>query len=62
MKYAIKILEKEKQLLEDCLKDWKIENYPEAFKDRNNKLRDIDNAIQTLITKINIIDLFNEKG
>ena len=62
MNYAIEILEKEKQLLKDCLNGWECKEYPEALKDRNNKLKDIDNAIQTLITKRNIIDLFNEEG
>jgi len=62
MKYAIKILEQEKQLLQDCLKDWKEEDYSEAFKNRNKKLKDIEEAIQTLITKTNIIYLMNKKG
>jgi hypothetical protein len=51
--YAIIILEKEKQLLEDCLKGWKQEHYPEAFNDRNNKLKDINKAIQILKTNNN---------
>lgn len=59
MNYAIEILEKEKQLLEDCLKGWNKENYSEAFKDRNSKLKDIENSIKTLVTKKNIIDLMN---
>ena len=62
MNYAIRILEIEKQLLENCLKEFKNENYKEAFKDRNNKLKDIDNAIQTLITKQCLIDMLNEIG
>jgi hypothetical protein len=59
MKYAIKILEKEKQLLEECLKEWKPENYPEAFKERNRKLKEIEKAIQTLISKQSLIELMN---
>jgi hypothetical protein len=51
MKYAIKILEKEKKLLEDCLKGWNKENYPEAFNERNNKLNDIESAILFLNKK-----------
>jgi hypothetical protein len=62
MNYAIEILEKEKQLLKDCLSEWECKEYSEALKDRNNKLKDIEKAIQTLITKKNIIDLLNEKG
>jgi hypothetical protein len=50
--YAIIILEKEKQLLEHCLKGWKQEHYPEAFNDRNNKLKDINKAIQILKTEL----------
>jgi hypothetical protein len=46
--YAIYILEKEKQLLEDCLKGWNKENYPEAFKDRQDKLKSINKAINQL--------------
>ncbi len=46
--YAIIILEKEKQLLEDCLKGWNQKEYPEAFNDRNNKLKDINKAIKLL--------------
>lgn len=46
--YAIDILEKEKQLLEDCLKGWNQDHYPEAFNDRNNKLKQINKAIELL--------------
>jgi len=51
MNYAIEILEKEKQLLEDCLRGWNKENYPEAFKDRNSKLKDIEKAMSLLNKK-----------
>ena len=62
MNYAIEILEKEKTLLLKCLTDWDIKEYPEALKDRNNKIKDIEKAIQTLITKQSLIYLMNEKG
>jgi len=45
MEEAIIILEKEKQLLEDCLKGWESENYPDAFKQRNKKLAEINRAL-----------------
>jgi len=56
MEEAIIILEKEKQLLEDCLKGWKSENYPDAFRQRNKKLSEICKAID-LIKKVS-----NEKS
>jgi hypothetical protein len=62
MNYSIEILEKEKTLLLKCLNDWDVKEYPEALKDRNNKIKDIEKAIQTLITKQFLIDLMNEKG
>lgn len=46
--YALEILEKEKQLLKECLKGWKSENYPEAFKERNKKLLELEIAIDKL--------------
>ena len=60
MNYAIEVLEKEKTLLLKCLTDWDVKEYPEALKDRNNKIKDIEKAIQTLITKQSLIYLMNE--
>jgi len=48
MNEAIFILEREKKLLEYCLKGWKSENHPEAFKQRNKKLKEINNALEIL--------------
>jgi len=48
MNEAIFILEKEKQLLLDCLKGWKSQNHPDAFKQRNKKLHEICKAIDLL--------------
>jgi hypothetical protein len=59
MNYAIEILEKESVILKECLKGWKPENYPEAFKERNRKLKEIEKAIQTLISKQALIELTN---
>ena len=59
MNYAIEILEKEKTLLLKCLSDWDCEKYPEAFKDRNKKLKEVEKAIETLISKQSLIELMN---
>ena len=48
MNYAIEILEKEMQLLEKCLSKWDEENYPEARKERNDRLRNLVKAIEYL--------------
>lgn len=48
MKEAIFILEKEKKILEECLKGWKKENHPEAFKERNKKYNELTKAIEIL--------------
>jgi hypothetical protein len=48
MNEAIFILKREKRLLEDCLKSWKSEEHQEAFKQRNKKLKEINNAIEIL--------------
>jgi len=55
MKEAIFILEREKNLLKQCLKGWKTENYPEAFKERNKKLKEINKAIEVLNQKESLI-------
>lgn len=48
MTYAIEILEKEKELLIKCLNEWNIQTYPEAKKEREKRLNDINNALQLL--------------
>lgn len=50
MNYAVFILEKEKGYLEKCLSEWQSENYPDAKKERNAKLKSINDAIVKLIT------------
>lgn len=49
MNEAIFILKREKRLLEQCLKTWVSKSHPEAFKQRNKKLKEINNAIEILI-------------
>jgi len=51
MNYAIKILEKEYELIEKCLSNWDLEKYPEARKERNDKLKDLTKAIEYLKSK-----------
>jgi len=48
MTHAIQTLEKEKQLLTDCLSDWDLQQYPEARKEREIKLKEINNALEKL--------------
>lgn len=48
MSYAVEILEKEIILLLKCLNEWDIQTYPEAKKEREKRLNDINNALQLL--------------
>jgi hypothetical protein len=53
MTYAIEILEKDRQLLEQCLDGWHYEpdgkvTFAEAMKDRENKLKEVNKAIEIL--------------
>ena len=51
MEEAIFILEREKTILQNCLKGWKPESHPDAFKQRNKKLFEIEKAIKLLKNK-----------
>lgn len=51
MNEAIFILKREKRLLEDCLKGFNKQEYPEAFKQRNKKYKEITFAIEVLKSK-----------
>lgn len=48
MTYAIETLQKEHDLLQKCLKEGDWSKYPAAKKDREKKLREIQNAISYL--------------
>ena len=48
MDYAIEILEKEYELIGNCLSKWELEKYPEARKERNDKLKNLTKAIEYL--------------
>lgn len=53
MKYAIEVLEKDKKMLENALKGFNKEDYPEAFKLRHKKHKEISFAIEILKNKNN---------
>lgn len=48
MKYAIRILEKEKQLVECALSDWDKQTYPEARELRERRLKELEKALKIL--------------
>ena len=45
MSYSIQVLEREKHLLEKCLNEWESKEYQEAKKERETKLKDINESI-----------------
>jgi len=48
MNYAVKILKEEKYRLVKALNDWDEEKYPEARKERNNRLKEINEALELI--------------
>lgn len=52
MNYSIEILEKEKKQLADCLSNWDLNQYPEARKERQKRLEDLDECI-TILKMVN---------
>ena len=48
MNYAIQILETERKQLETILNHWELSHYPEARKERDNRLNDIKQALELL--------------
>lgn len=48
MEYVINLLEKDKAILEKCLSEWEIKEYPIAKKEREDKLNEINKAINIL--------------
>lgn len=48
MNYAIEILEKEKLLIEKALTNWETKEYPEAKKQREKRLNELNEAIEKL--------------
>ena len=48
MEYVINLLEKEKAIFEKLLNDWDINQQVEARKNRDDKLKQLNNAINIL--------------
>ena len=48
MEYVINLLEKDKTILERCLSEWETKEYPIAKKEREDKLNEINKAINIL--------------
>ena len=53
MKYAIEVLEKEIHLIERCLSDLGWDNYPEAKKERDERLKGLIKAVKQLKSNSN---------
>jgi hypothetical protein len=49
MKYAIEILQKEKDLISDALSKWEMEYYPDAKKAREDRLKQLNRAIEVIV-------------
>lgn len=43
--YAIEVIEKEIIIIEKCLNEWEETQYPEAKKERELKLKQLNNAL-----------------
>lgn len=52
MNYAIETLEKEKQLLISCLTEWELDHYPDVRKERSDRLKALEKAIEFLNEKL----------
>lgn len=48
MKYVISLLENELNILEKCLNEWECNQYPEAEKERKERLSQVKKAIEIL--------------
>jgi hypothetical protein len=49
MKYAIEILQKEKDLISDALSKWEMEYYSDAKKAREDRLKQLNRAIEVIV-------------
>ncbi len=54
MDYVIEILERERSILERCLNNWESEQYSEAKKERDKRLKEVLSAIELLKSPNNI--------
>lgn len=48
MTYVICLLEKERDLITRCLNEWESKEYPEAKKEREKRLKELNEAIKKL--------------
>ena len=52
MNYAIKTLEAERDLLNKALSNWESEQYPEAKKQRDKRLQQLDQAVKLIMDEV----------
>lgn len=48
MNYAIQILEREIKALQRCLNEWECKEYPDAKKERDKRLNELNEALNRL--------------
>jgi len=48
MEYVIELLEKERRIIEQCLTEWDMQQYPEAKKEREIRLKELNQAINLI--------------
>ena len=51
MKYAIELIEREINLLQRCLSEWECKEYPDAKKERDKRLNELNEALNKLTNK-----------
>ena len=51
MNYAIELIEREISLLERCLNAWECKEYPDAKKQRDKRLNELNEALNVLKQK-----------
>ena len=51
MEYVIELLEKERRTIEQCLTEWDMQQYPEARKEREIRLKELNQAINLINNK-----------
>ena len=51
LNYALETLQKERELVDRALNNWEKQKYPEARKERERRLNDLNKAILLIQTK-----------
>lgn len=49
--HAVRILVNQKTSLNKCLSEWDLDHYPDARRKREKMVKDIDNALQSIINE-----------